>query len=146
MWRTEVAGADQLMRCMHVLHIGLGGVEEALDMVVGMIPYLMSSALDLGEELGVATDIVRYAEEGSLHPQLIELIQYPRGYLGYRTIIERKIDTLPRDRWDTPSRSWDEHAVPHRYTTQKSLDHLVYIISAKANYCPPPRARTSCSI
>lgn len=98
-------------------------MKEPLYMVVGMITHLMPSTLYLSEELWIATYIVSHTEEGSPYSELIKLVQYPRCDLGYRTIIKRKVDALPRDRWYTPACSGDEHAVPHGYTTEKTLDH-----------------------
>jgi hypothetical protein len=114
---------DQLMSSIYISHIVARGVEDPLDMMVGMIAHGMTSSLDLLEELRIATYIVSHTEEGSPYPELIELVQYPRGDLGYRTIIKRKVDTLPRDRWYTPACSGDKHAVPHGYTAEKTLDH-----------------------
>ncbi len=91
--------------------------------MVGVIAYRVTTATYLLEELGVASHIVRHAEERGLDPQLIELIQYPRRDLGYRTIIEGKVDTLALECGDTPARSRHEHAVPHGYPTEDALDH-----------------------
>ena len=123
--RTEVAGMDQFVRSIDVAHILLRGVEDPLDMMISMIADGVPPALYLLKELGIAAHIVRHAEESSLDTQLIELIQYPRRDLGYRTIIEGKVDTLARERGDTPARPRDKHAVPHRYPTEKTLNHRV---------------------
>ena len=111
-------------------------MKESLYMVVGMITHLMPSTLYLSEELWIATYIVCDTKERGFDPEFVKLIQYPRCHLGYRTIIERKVDATSCDSWDTPSCPRDKHTVPHRYTAKESLDHLLRLKVCTASVRP----------
>ena len=84
----------QIVSLLDVAQVVLRIHMQPLNVAHRVVAHLVTGSTQRIEQPGVARHIVAGTEERCRHIILLEYIQYPRGNLGYRAIIEGKIYAL----------------------------------------------------
>ena len=114
-------GQHKFVRPFHVVQVGVGGVFEAPQVIVGVVANAVAAFHDFLEDVRMLADIVAHQEEGGLDAVLVQQIQYPRRHLGDGTVIEGQVDFLLHG-VHPPEGAWIEFA----YYVRRLLDEHGY--------------------
>ena len=80
-------------------------------MIHGVVAPAVSALLYLFKQMRIALNVIAYKEECCLYTVIIEEVQYPRSYLGYRAVVECKVYHLAFLTLYAPHRFGKQNAV-----------------------------------
>ena len=116
--RSFLAGGNhEFVGTLHVVQVGVGGVLEASQVVVGMVADAVPALHHLLEHIRMLADVVAHLEEGGLDVMLVQQVQYPWRHLGDGAVVESQVDFLLRG-VHPPEGAWIELA----YYVRRLLD------------------------
>ena len=102
-------GQHELVRPFHVVQVGMGGMFETAQVVVGVVADAVAALHHVLEDVRMFADIVAHQEEGGLDAVPVQQVQDPGRHLGDGAVVEGQVDFLLRG-VHPPEGAWIELA------------------------------------
>ena len=111
---AEKSAPYEVVGLGYVVHVAVGCHLHPLQVVHCVVAVAVSAAAHLFEQFRVACHIVADHEECGFDAVAVEKVEHPRGYLGYRPVVESKEHHLFLMLLYPPYGLWKKEAVEER--------------------------------
>ena len=87
-WRTEEVGFQVDIGLVDISHVRADAMAQSANVVKGVVSQPVSACLDHFEHFGMFANVIAHHEKGGLDAVMIEYVENPRRYLGYRAVVK----------------------------------------------------------